>query len=182
MQTYIGNGLVERHIRLVTKAASQRDRFRRTYDERYSIGCEALLNAANTHDPTRGESFSAHFFRHFSAKLIDAYRRDHNPRNTVSMDELLTDAKDDDESTLHDILPNAEPDMLDEIIKRETLQSLWRAMDKLPPLEKQVLRMRYVVNGGMTLDEIASRIGKTNQWASKVECRALKLCRKMMEC
>lgn len=170
------------NLGLVYSAASKKS-WPLEYGDRFSIGCESLIKAVDTYDPTRGSSLSSHFYRHFNSDLVDANRRDHNPRNVVSFDAPLSRQDDSEEKfTLHDVVAAENVSPLDAIVFKETSKRLWTAVGGLPPKWKDILMMRYIDNGGMSQRDVAKKIGKSKNWVLREERRALRCCRNVMEC
>ncbi|MDD3021978.1 MAG: sigma-70 family RNA polymerase sigma factor [Alphaproteobacteria bacterium] len=170
------------NLGLVYSAASKKS-WPLDFNERVSIGCESLIKAIDTYDPNRGSSLSSHFYRHFHSDLIDANKRNHNPRNMVSFDAPLSRTDDSEEKfTLHDVVAADVKLPLDVVVSKETSKRLWTAVGGLPPKWKGILMMRYVDNGGMSQRDVARKIGKSKSWVLKEERRALCCCRRVMEC
>lgn len=174
--------MIRDNLGLVYSAASKRS-WPPDFNDRVSLGCESLIYAVDTYDPSRGASFSSHFHRCLHSRLINHSMRDHNPRNVVSFDAPLPQNGDPDERlTLHDVVASNEMPLLDVVIAKETSKQLYTALDKLPPKWKNVLTMRYLNGGGMSQREVAKSIGKSKNWVLKEERRALACCRRAMEC
>ena len=174
------NALVEKNLGLVARAARRLNRFSMTYDERYSIGCEALIKSASKYDPSRSE-FSTYFFWRFRNAMINEIQRDRNPPYMVSLDAPIQ-ADGDEGMTLHDVIAAASEDALESITRRETRHDLKQAVARLPQPQRTVLSMRYLVDGGMPVRAVAEKLRKSNSWVVRREREALNSCRETLVC
>lgn len=175
------NATVVSNLHLVRSAARKTSSFRMGYEERYSIGCKAMIKAVATYLPGRS-SFSHYFYHIYQNDLADAIRRDYNPTNTISMDAPLGYKDVDGDLTLHDVVTAACEDALDVVIKRETISELHSVLSKLPTSHRIVIGMRYLTDGGLSQPLVAKKLGRACSWVSRKEQEALRLCRQMMAC
>jgi RNA polymerase primary sigma factor len=93
------------------------------------------------------------------------------PRSVASLDRP---AREDEGLALHERLPAPEETGFEEIDIPLDAERLHRAVERLPELEREVIRMRYGLDGEpATLAEIASRLGLARTRVRRIEAEAL---------
>ena len=83
----------------------------------------------------------------------------------VSMNEKF-DNEDGDSDEIGDVIANQSTDsVLDEIVKREEIEALHKAIAQLDQREKTIILMRYGIGNGKeaTLDTVALKVGLTKE-------------------
>jgi RNA polymerase primary sigma factor len=91
--------------------------------------------------------------------------------NTVSLDATLGDRV-----TFVDVLPDASATPpLANIVTEETVACLGRALNRLPPREREILRLHFGLDprGPLTLEAIGRRLALTRERIRQLEVRAL---------
>jgi RNA polymerase primary sigma factor len=79
------------------------------------------------------------------------------------------------ESALRDLLPSDEPEPSEEVAVSLRKQTLRRALDRLPERERNVVKLRYGINGNdpTPLRETGRRLGISPERVRQIEARAL---------
>jgi RNA polymerase primary sigma factor len=82
---------------------------------------------------------------------------------------------DEGESALRDLLPSDEPEPSEEVAVSLRKQTLRRALDRLPERERNVVKLRYGINGNdpTPLRETGRRLGISPERVRQIEARAL---------
>ncbi|MCA9892864.1 MAG: sigma-70 family RNA polymerase sigma factor, partial [Anaerolineae bacterium] len=89
---------------------------------------------------------------------------------------LETPIDDDGDSTFGDFVEDANsPAPAEEVASHLLQEQLQQALDKLPPREAQILRLRYGLADGRvyTLEEVGQTIGVTRERVRQLEAQAL---------
>lgn len=109
------------------------------------------------------------------------FRKEKKAPLTVSMQEPIEAGKDSGTLTVIDVLPD--DFMMDEDYEqREEAESLRHVVDTLSGRERQVILMRYGLGGQppMTQQEVASFLGISRSYVSRIEKKAVELLRVRM--
>ena len=93
----------------------------------------------------------------------------------VSIDEPLNRDSDGNELLLSDILSSDEDSAVDEIMKKEEIAIIHRAVNALDPRDRQIIVLRYGLDGydEMTQKEVADRLGISQSYISRLEKRII---------
>jgi len=93
----------------------------------------------------------------------------------VSIDEPL-DREGSDGATLGDVIPVAEPDLSEKLIRKEEVTALHRSLARLERREQMVIILRYGLNGCTikTLDEVGRMLGVSRERVRQIEADTLK--------
>jgi RNA polymerase primary sigma factor len=124
--------------------------------------------AANGHPPTDPEIVAA---TELSQAEIDEVRA--VTRAVTSLERRIGD---DGQTEFGDLLPSDRPPPEEEVELELTAQSLRRAVDQLPDNERQVLRLRYGIDGAepVALREAGRRLGVSSESVRNLEKAALR--------
>jgi RNA polymerase primary sigma factor len=93
-------------------------------------------------------------------------------RTITSLDRPLGE---EGESSLADLLPSDAPEPEDEVNVSLRKQTLWRALEQLPERERDVVKLRYGINGDdpTPLREAGRQLGISPERVRQIEARAL---------
>jgi RNA polymerase sporulation-specific sigma factor len=91
------------------------------------------------------------------------------------MDEPLNVDWDGNELLLSDVLGSDEDSVAYELEQREEREAVRRAVAALEPRERELIALRYGLNGGeeLTQKEVADRLGISQSYISRLEKRIL---------
>ena len=95
------------------------------------------------------------------------------PRTVASLDKPATEGGD---SSFGDMVATAHDDVEEEIVVGLGADALRRAVERLPEIEKEIVKRRYGLNGDpdpQSLEEIGSAIGVSRERVRQIESRAL---------
>lgn len=112
------------------------------------------------------------------------FRGDKKNSKNVSIYEGISFDKEGNEITILDVLKTDEPDFLEDIYLKDNIKLLNKYMKTLTKREKQILEYRYGLNGNdeLTQKEIASKMGISRSYVSRIEKRATtKILREFMK-
>jgi RNA polymerase primary sigma factor len=88
---------------------------------------------------------------------------------------LDTPVGDDGDTELGDLLPTAEPAVEEEVHMSLTEETIRKAVEELPEREREVVKLRYGINGDETtnLSEVGRRLGISGARVREIERRGL---------
>ena len=94
-------------------------------------------------------------------------------RGLTSLDQTVSD---DGETVLGDLLPSDRPEPIDEVAEAELERQLGDVVDQLPDAERNVIRLRFGLNGSetRTLTQIGSELGISPQRVRELEQQGLR--------
>ncbi|HHV38333.1 MAG TPA: sigma-70 family RNA polymerase sigma factor [Tepidimicrobium sp.] len=106
--------------------------------------------------------------------MIDHYRK--NYCNHASLNIIINQEADDSYTELQDYIPNPSISTEDLVISQSLKSELNKALDMLPPKEKNILKLRFGLNGyaPSTLESIGDRYNLTRERIRQIENKALK--------
>lgn len=118
---------------------------------------EVFLNALRHIKGYRdqGRPFSCWLYR-IAVNAIASHYRNH--RSVVSLDDAL-------------ILPAAAPDPIDEVVQRDRVRAVWRAVDALPPQQRAAMILKF--SDDLTMEDIGAVLGKSAAAAKLLVYRAV---------
>ncbi|GHU55879.1 RNA polymerase sigma-E factor [Clostridia bacterium] len=163
--------LIERNLRLVVYIARKFENTGINVEDLISIGTIGLIKAINTFKTDKNIKLATYASRCIENEILMYLRRNTRTKTEVSIDEPLNVDWEGNELLLSDIL-GTEVDIiykdLEEAVDRELLHT---AMEKLNAREKQIVNMRFGLNGRteMTQKEVADFLGISQSYISRLE-------------
>lgn len=132
-------------------------------DEYYDLGLIGLCKAAKKFDPNRGVKFSTLACMCIQNSILHEIRRNKKKidNNTVSLNTII--GGDKNNLYLEDILSNYELEI--DIIDKEEIQDLYKAIDRLENIEKRIIKLYYFEN--MSQKEISNILKMSQPNVSK---------------
>ena len=170
------NKLIEHNLRLVVYVAKKYETDIVHLEDLISIGTLGLVKAIETFKMDKNIKLATYASRCIDNEILMYLRKKSKRRNEVSLDEPLKCDYDGNELLLGDIISSGENVVLDEINFEEEKDLLYRAIDTLRPREKQILSMRFGLNGfeEYTQKETAEKLGISQSYISRLEKRIIK--------
>lgn len=164
--------LIRHNLRLVAHVTKKYYAAATAQDDLISIGTIGLIKAVDTFNPDRASKFSSYASRCIENELRMELRRNRREGVQMSLQEPLEGSEG--QLTLADTLPDPAV-MEDDCERRADAARLRRLVEKLPPREREVLTLRYGLNGGrtQTQQEVAAHLGISRSYVSRIEKRAL---------
>ena len=110
-------------------------------------------------------------------------RKKSKARVEISLDEPLKVDYDGNELLLEDILYDQNENIYDSLDKEEIINQLNDAIDKLKPREKEILVMRFGLDGHeeLTQKETSDKLSISQSYISRLEKRILNKLKKTMK-
>lgn len=177
------NRLIEHNLRLVVYVAKRYETNLYNLEDLISIGTLGLVKAIQTFKPEKNIKLATYASRCIENEILMYLRKKSKRKNDVSLDEPLKCDYDGNELLLGDILSESDNKVLEDINDGEEKEELYKAIETLRPREKQILSMRFGLNGmkEYTQKETAEMLGISQSYISRLEkriIRKLKVCLK----
>jgi len=172
--------LIERNLRLVVYIARKFENTGVNVEDLVSVGTIGLIKAVNTFDPEKKIKLATYASRCIENEILMYLRRNSKVKAEISFYEPLNIDWDGNELLLSDIL-GTENDVVYNLIEDEVdKQLLMVAMKKLSEREKEIVNLRFGLNGQgeKTQKEVADMLGISQSYISRLEKRIIKRLKK----
>jgi RNA polymerase sporulation-specific sigma factor len=172
--------LIERNLRLVVYIARKFENTGVNVEDLISVGTIGLIKAVNTFDPNKKIKLATYGSRCIENEILMYLRRNSKVKAEISFYEPLNIDWDGNELLLSDIL-GTENDAVYNLIEDEVdKQLLFVAMKKLNRREKEIVQLRFGLNGEgeKTQKEVADMLGISQSYISRLEKRIIKRLKK----
>jgi RNA polymerase sporulation-specific sigma factor len=176
--------LIERNLRLVAHIVKKYNSADREIDDLISIGTIGLIKAIDTFDPDKGIRLATYASRCIDNELLMMLRSGKRQAKEVYLYEPIGSDKEGHEINLLDIIESSETDIIEDIELQGNVKRLYELVNKvLNKRERQIIEMRYGLNSQeeITQREIASKIGISRSYVSRIEKKALKKLREYFD-
>ena len=167
--------LIRHNLRLVAHIVKKYYALPGDQEDLVSIGTIGLMKAVDTFDATRKARFSTYASRCIENEILMYLRKTANQKTELSFDEPLNTDWDGNELLLSDIL-GTDGDLVMRPIEADVDRQLLRqAMDRLEPRERQIITMRFGLDGRpeRTQKEVADQLGISQSYISRLEKRII---------
>ena len=167
--------LIEHNLRLVVFIARKFESSGVGLEDLISIGTIGLIKAVNTFDPEKKNKLATYASRCIENEVLMYLRHTARSRYEISLDEPLRRDWDGNALLLSDVL-GTEGDLvyrrMDERVEKQLLRE---ALKKLSRREKQIMQLRFGLDGEkeLTQKEVADRLGISQSYISRLEKRIL---------
>ena len=173
---------MEHNLRLVAFIARRFDNTGINIDDLVSIGAMGLVKAVKSFDSLKNIKLATYAARCIENEILMYMRRSCKFKLEVSLDEPLNIDWDGNELLLSDVL-GTEGDVVSQELEDETdRELLHEAINRLKPREKQIIELRYGLNGKnvYTQREVANMLGISQSYISRIEKKILCTLKKAM--
>ncbi len=169
------NVLIEHNLRLVAHIVKKYADITNG-DDLISIGTIGLIKGINTFDRTKNSKLASYVSRCIDNEILMHFRKEKKYAGQVSLQDPIGHDDDGNEVSLIDILQAENEDICEEIDKKNLIHSvLSKVKNLLSRREREILLLRYGLGGGepLTQREVASRLGISRSYVSRIEKKAL---------
>ena len=172
--------LIERNLRLVVFIARRFENTGVNLEDLISIGTIGLIKAIGTFRRDRNIKLATYASRCIENEILMHIRKIANQKTEVSLDEPINMDYDGNELLLSDILGTDEDMILRPMEEDVDLRLLRQAVAELPAREKQIVTMRFGLDGKpeLTQKEVAQLMGISQSYISRLEKRIMEKLRK----
>lgn len=168
--------LIVHNLRLVVYVAKRYETNAYNLEDLISIGTLGLVKAIQTFKHDKNIKLATYASRCIDNEILMFLRKKSRLKNEVSLDEPLKCDYDGNELLLGDILSENENLITDGIDTDEEKEDLYKAISQLKPREKEILSMRFGLNGMQeyTQKETAEILGISQSYISRLEKKIIK--------
>jgi RNA polymerase sporulation-specific sigma factor len=172
--------LIERNLRLVVYIARKFENTGVNVEDLISVGTIGLIKAVNTFDPEKKIKLATYASRCIENEILMYLRRNSKVKAEISFYEPLNIDWDGNELLLSDILGTDNDEVYNLIEDEVDRELLFVAMKKLSDREKEIVKLRFGLNGGgeKTQKEVADMLGISQSYISRLEKRIIKRLKK----
>ena len=176
--------LIEHNLRLVVYIAKKFDNTGVGVEDLISIGTIGLIKSINTFKPDKNIKLATYASRCIENEILMYLRKNNRTKLEVSIDEPLNVDWDGNELLLSDILGTDEDIIYRNIENEVERKLLMKAISKLSDRERTIIRLRFGLGSGdnqeMTQKEVASLLGISQSYISRLEKKIMKQLKKEM--
>ncbi len=177
------NKLIEHNLRLVMHIIKKYYTASGDTEDLVSIGTIGLIKGVSTYRPDKGVRLATYASKCIENEILMHFRGQKKSAGDVSLSDALdTDGEGEGLALLDTIA--CDQDMLEDLSRLESVERVRRAVDTvLEGREAQVIRLRYGLDGRppMPQREVASIIGISRSYVSRIEKKALERLRNSLE-
>ena len=172
--------LIEHNLRLVVFIARRFENTGVNLEDLISIGTIGLIKAIGTYRRDKNIKLATYASRCIENEILMHIRKISAQKAEISLDEPINMDYDGNELLLSDVLGTDENTVTGRLEDEVDLIVLRRALGELPPREKEIMVMRYGLEGRkeLTQKEVAEVLGISQSYISRLEKRIMQKLRK----
>ena len=172
--------LIEHNLRLVVFIARRFENTGVNLEDLISIGTIGLIKAVGTYRRDRNIKLATYASRCIENEILMHIRKIAGQKAEVSLDEPINMDYDGNELLLSDILGTDEDTVSGKLEEDVDLCLLRQALKELPDREREIVLMRYGLEGRkeLTQKEVAQKMGISQSYISRLEKRIMTRLRK----
>ena len=172
--------LIEHNLRLVVFIARRFENTGINLEDLISIGTIGLIKAISTYRRDKNIKLATYASRCIENEILMHIRKISCQKTEISLDEPINMDYDGNELLLSDVLGTDENTVTGRLEDEVDLMLLRKALGELPPREKEIMVMRYGLEGRreLTQKEVAGVLGISQSYISRLEKRIMLRLRK----
>lgn len=172
--------LIERNLRLVVFISKRFENTGVNLEDLISIGTIGLIKAVGTYRRDKNIKLATYASRCIENEILMHIRKISSQKTEISLDEPINMDYDGNELLLSDILGTDEDMILKPMEDDVDLRLLRQAVRELPDRERQIVVMRFGLEGRqeLTQKEVAEKMGISQSYISRLEKRIMARLRK----
>ena len=167
----VKDDLIAHNLRLVVYIARKFDNTGVDLDDLISVGTIGLIKAVNTFKMDKNIKLATYASRCIENEILMHLRKISKQKGEISLDEPLNIDYEGNKLLLSDILGTDPEIVYKNSENKEECKILKDAIDKLSFREKQIMSMRYGLDGEeeLTQKEVADMLGISQSYISRLE-------------
>lgn len=171
----IRDKLIEHNLRLVVYIARRFENTGIDLDDLVSVGTIGLIKAVNSFNAEKNIKLATYASRCIENEILMYLRRTVKQKNEISFDEPLNTDYEGNELLLSDVMGTDNDVVYKKIESGVETELLEQAILKLNGREKQIMELRYGLNGTeeKTQREVADLLGISQSYISRLEKKIL---------
>ena len=172
--------LIEHNLRLVVFIARRFENTGVNLEDLISIGTIGLIKAIGTYRRDKNIKLATYASRCIENEILMHIRKIAGQKAEISLDEPINMDYDGNELLLSDVLGTDEDTVSAPLEDDVDLHLLRQALSELPPREREIVLMRYGLEGRreLTQKEVAQKLGISQSYISRLEKRIMQRLRK----
>lgn len=172
--------LIEHNLRLVVFIARRFENTGVNLEDLISIGSIGLIKAIGTYRRDKNIKLATYASRCIENEILMHIRKISGQKAEISLDEPINMDYDGNELLLSDILGTDEDIVMRPLEDDVDLCLLRQALQELPDREREIVLMRYGLQGRkeLTQKEVAQKMGISQSYISRLEKRIMQRLRK----
>ena len=172
--------LIEHNLRLVVYIARRFESTGVNLEDLISIGTIGLIKAIGTYRREKNIRLATYASRCIENEILMHIRKITGQKTEVSLEEPINMDGEGNELLLSDILGTDEDVVFRGLEEDVDIQCLRQALQRLPEREKEIVSLRYGLEGRqeLTQKEVAHRMGISQSYISRLEKRIMLRLRK----
>lgn len=175
--------LIKHNMRLVAHIAKKYAQ-KNNLEDTISVGSIGLIKGINTFSANKGSTLATYLARCIENEILMMLRSDKRYKNTVYLSDKIDCDNEGNDFTLLDVLSINEESVFfkaEQSILAKKLDTVMK--DNLTEREYSILILRYGLNGNTphTQLDTASKFGISRSYVSRIETKALKKLRKVLQ-
>lgn len=177
--------LIEHNLRLVAHIVKKYNMTDKETDDLISIGTIGLIKAIDTFDGEKGIRLATYASRCIDNELLMMLRSGKRLAKEIYLYDPIGSDREGNEINLLDIIEEADIDIIENIVLEDDIKKLYKLIVKvLTDREREIICLRYGLSNRkeVTQREIASKLGISRSYVSRIEKKALKKLRECFEC
>ena len=173
--------LIERNLRLVAHIVKKYQIPNKDIDELISIGTVGLIKAIDSFDASKGTRLATYASRCIENEILMLFRSNKKQKGETFLHDPIGVDKEGNEISLIDVLSSDKDSVVEKVESNIQIRALYAKINTaLSEREGEIIRMRYGLVDGKckTQIEIASLLGISRSYVSRIEKKALKKLKK----
>ncbi len=172
--------LIEHNLRLVVFIARRFENTGVNLEDLISIGTIGLIKAVGTYRREKNIKLATYASRCIENEILMHIRKISGQKSEISLDEPINMDYDGNELLLSDILGTDEDTVSSALEDDVDLYLLRQALGELPQREREIVLMRYGLEGRkeLTQKEVAQKMGISQSYISRLEKRIMQRLKK----
>ena len=172
--------LIEHNLRLVVFIARRFENTGVNLEDLISIGTIGLIKAVGTYRMDRNIKLATYASRCIENEILMHIRKISGQKSEISLDEPINMDYDGNELLLSDVLGTDEDIVSSALEDDVDLCLLRQALRELPPREREIILMRFGLEGykELTQKEVAQKMGISQSYISRLEKRIMQRLKK----
>ena len=175
--------LIEHNLRLVVYIARRFENTGVNLEDLISIGTIGLIKAIGTYRRDKNIRLATYASRCIENEILMYIRKISNQKTEISLEEPINMDGEGNELLLSDILGTDEDVVFRGLEEDVDLCCLRQALQRLPDREKEIVTMRFGLEGRqeLTQKEVAQQMGISQSYISRLEKRIMARLRKELD-
>jgi len=176
-KAYAKEELILHNLRLVAHIAKKYHTIYKDHEELISIGIIGLIKALLSYDTEKSIRLATYASRCIENEMLMSLRNAKKYQNDISLYEPIGTDRDGNEIVMLDVVNSETPDFAEQLeFQIQTEKIIKGVLEKLTEREQTVIIHRYGLfyQEPVTQQEIASKLGISRSYVSRIEKKALK--------